>query len=286
MTKRWFPVGVMLLLASLLVVGCGVPQEELDAALADAAAVKSELVSAQSDLSKVKSDLAAAESELETLQADLDKAKSDLSAAQGQVSSLKSERDKAKSDLAAAEEQIAELEAAAAPPEEEVVEEEVVEEEAVPAGVYGYEYPEELSFTPVDVTVEEYGFSFQHPDYWFLGEGEEGTINYLIQDAAAENGLWLWLAPVADADTFEAVLTTNDFLVDLEIFNVWETTLADGTTAYVADFNASIGGWVCSQFAIGVPHGDYWIIIFTWHSPPGEYDQALDAEIVHTLTLQ
>ena len=31
MLKRWFLVGVMLLLAALLVVGCGIPQEEQDA---------------------------------------------------------------------------------------------------------------------------------------------------------------------------------------------------------------------------------------------------------------
>ena len=114
MKKRWFPVGVVLLVVSLLVAGCGVPQEEHDAVLAERDGAQAEVASLQSDLTEVQSDLAAAESDLADTESDLAKAQSELddvellllveqgkyAASQGEVSSLQSELAEVQSDPA------------------------------------------------------------------------------------------------------------------------------------------------------------------------------------------
>lgn len=117
MVKRWIAVGVTLL--AFLVVGCGVPQEDYDAVVADTEAAWVFAASLQSQLGEVESDLAAAETDLSAVRSELAKAQDDIetaqdeaaadeskaSSAQGQVSSVQR-------DVAAAEARIAELEAA------------------------------------------------------------------------------------------------------------------------------------------------------------------------------
>lgn len=102
MVKKLFLVGVMLLLASLLMVGCGVPQEEHDAVVAERDAAKVQVASLQSDLNKAQSDLAAAESDLATAQAQIETLEDDIDKAESSLG-------KAKSDLAAAQRQVSEL---------------------------------------------------------------------------------------------------------------------------------------------------------------------------------
>jgi len=95
MVKRWFVVGLILLLMSLLAVGCGIPQEEHDAVVAERDAAKSQVASLQSDLAE-------AESQIDTLESDLD-------SAQSRISSLQSEFDETKSSLTAVQQKIATL---------------------------------------------------------------------------------------------------------------------------------------------------------------------------------
>lgn len=54
MVKRWFLVGGILLLVSLLVTGCGVPKEDYEAVVAERDSVQSELQSVRSELSAVQ----------------------------------------------------------------------------------------------------------------------------------------------------------------------------------------------------------------------------------------
>ena len=77
MKKHWFLVGMVIMLMSLLVVGCGVPQEEFDSVLAERDAAQGRLVSLQSDLNTVQAqidtlegDLKTAQSQVQTLQGD------------------------------------------------------------------------------------------------------------------------------------------------------------------------------------------------------------------------
>ncbi len=161
-------------------------------------------------------------------------------------------------------------------------EEAAADTETAASNPYGYEHPAAVSFTPVDVTVDDYSFSFQHPvDLIPAGAG----IAYEAGNAAGLWGLWLDAAIlVADAATFEDALIATGML-DLEIRDVWDTTLADGTPAFLADYTATLTGYGCSGVAIGVPSGDNWIMIFTWRWPIGDPDP-VDVELVHTLTLQ
>ena len=59
MARKYISLGVVLLLASLLLAACGVPQADLDAALAEATSLQSQLSSLQSDYEDASSDLAA-----------------------------------------------------------------------------------------------------------------------------------------------------------------------------------------------------------------------------------
>ncbi len=84
MLKPWFLVCVMLL-ASFLFAGCGVPQENYDAVLEERDAAQAEMSSLESELDKVeskvertKSDLAQTEGQIESLQGDLDLAEEQL----------------------------------------------------------------------------------------------------------------------------------------------------------------------------------------------------------------
>ena len=83
MFRRWFLVGV-LLLASLLVVGCGIPQEQYDAVAAD-------LNKAQQDLQSAESELATSQSKVSELTSSLEKEKSDLEAVQAQLDTVRQE---------------------------------------------------------------------------------------------------------------------------------------------------------------------------------------------------
>ena len=162
MAKRCLTLGVALL-ACLLVVGCGIPQEEYDAAVAEKEAAEAQVASLQSELSKAKNDLAAAQEELATAQSDLEAAQDEAAAGESKGSSAQSQISSLKGDLAAAEATIAEKEAKIAELEaelaaaEEVAEdgEEVVEEEepALPGSLWEVQLPEPREDS--NVSIEE-----------------------------------------------------------------------------------------------------------------------------------
>ena len=77
MKKRWFLVGVILLL-SLLVVSCGVSQDYHDTVVDERNALQAQVTSLQKDLDKAKSDLGAAQGQIKTLQGDYETANAEL----------------------------------------------------------------------------------------------------------------------------------------------------------------------------------------------------------------
>jgi thiol-disulfide isomerase/thioredoxin len=109
MLKRWFLVGLVFLV-SLIVVGCGVPQEEHDVALAERDTAQAEVASLQSELAEMQSDLATTESDLAETESDLATTQSEISSLQSQISSSQSQISSLRSDLSEAEGQVAELE--------------------------------------------------------------------------------------------------------------------------------------------------------------------------------
>lgn len=117
MIKKWFAVGMAVLLVCLAAVGCGIPQEEHDAMIAErdtglakVASLESDLSATESTLAATESDLSATEDDLAATQSDLAATQSELADAESQISSLKSAASKAKSDLSAAQAQVKELE--------------------------------------------------------------------------------------------------------------------------------------------------------------------------------
>ena len=102
MVKRWFVVGLILLLMSLLAVGCGIPQEEHDAVVGERDSAQAEVQSVRSELQSVQSELDTAKSELQSVQSELDTAKSELQSVEGELNTAKSELQSGKDDLSAA----------------------------------------------------------------------------------------------------------------------------------------------------------------------------------------
>ena len=125
MRRKQFLLGAMVLLVSLLVVSCGIPQEEHDAVLAEHDAVLAErdavlaerdaaqarVESLQTKVESLQGELDKAQEQMESIENDRSEVESDLAAAQSQISSLQSDLNNANSNLAAAEAQIAKMEA-------------------------------------------------------------------------------------------------------------------------------------------------------------------------------
>ena len=118
-----------------MVVGCGIPQEDYDAMVAQRDAAGAEVLSLQSDLARVQSDLVDAENDLASLQSDLADTRNDLARVrsllesaetlllteQGEYAALQSQISSLQSDLDEAEAWIAELEVMAVEVAKEVV---------------------------------------------------------------------------------------------------------------------------------------------------------------------
>lgn len=122
--KQWL-LGVIVLLASALVISCGIPQEEYNAALIERNATQAKVESLQTEAESLQTEIESLQTEIKSLQDEFDKAQDqiesiendrsevegDLATAQSRISSLQSDLDNANSNLAATEAQIAELEA-------------------------------------------------------------------------------------------------------------------------------------------------------------------------------
>jgi len=179
MKKKFIAGGMTLVMVGVLLAGCGVPQEDLDAAEAardaaqaevasleaDLAAAEAEVASLEADVTTAEAAVTAAEAATASVQADLDDAESDLAAANSAKATAQSALSTARSDLAAAESDladalvtIAELEAAAAPAEEEAAD----DADAAPAA--GGTAP--TTFTYETYTDDTYGFTIAYEASW------------------------------------------------------------------------------------------------------------------------
>ena len=98
MAKRWLLVGLVFLL-SLVVVGCGISQEEYDAVLAERDGAQAQVAPLQRDLADKLTQIAA-------LQTDYDKVVSDITESQAQLATVQSDCDKVSSDLAELQDEI------------------------------------------------------------------------------------------------------------------------------------------------------------------------------------
>ena len=99
MKKASLLFGILLLSLALLVLGCGIPQEDYDNAV-------SQLNTAQNELQSVKNELASTQSEVSDLTLDLEKSQNELqsvkdilASAQSEISELTSNLEKNQNDL-------------------------------------------------------------------------------------------------------------------------------------------------------------------------------------------
>lgn len=92
MKKGWFLVGVIFLLVPWVLVGCGIPQEQYDATVA-------ELDKAQQELQSVKAELGTTQAKVAELTSDLSKTQTELEAAQDEVSGLATSLEKNEAEL-------------------------------------------------------------------------------------------------------------------------------------------------------------------------------------------
>ena len=106
MAKRWLLVAAMVL-ACVLAVGCGIPQEEHDAVLSERDAAQAQVASLQSDLTEaesqiesLESDLTEAESQINTLEADLAAAESNLKVTKNDLTTTRNSLAEAQAELA------------------------------------------------------------------------------------------------------------------------------------------------------------------------------------------
>ena len=118
MRKKQIILGILVLLLSLLMVSCGIPQEEHDAILAERDEAQNKVESLETDVESLQENVESLEDELdevqeqiESIEDDRSELESDLASAQIQLSSLQSDLDNANDSLAAAAAQIAKMEA-------------------------------------------------------------------------------------------------------------------------------------------------------------------------------
>lgn len=276
MVTRWFLVGAALL-ACLLVVGCGVPQAEYDAAVADKDAAEARVASLQSDLSKAtsrtseakndltlaQSELASAKSDLESAQSDLASAKSRASSAEGKVSSLQSripslqsDIDTVQSDLEAAQAQITELESA-------------------------------------EYVNEEYGFSVKYPSAW--AENPDMERRNTVYNAS-ETPYNIPGVSIGVNDIEEGVSFADELVADLEeggsteieVVSERESTLADGTPASIVILQyTSADDYLIDALVLGVEKDGkrIYVLVYTVniYAPFSEEQMS---EVAHTLTFE
>ncbi|HUV44012.1 MAG TPA: hypothetical protein VMW13_04180 [Dehalococcoidales bacterium] len=264
--------GVVVLLVTSLLAGCGgggVPQEDLDAARAEADAAKaqasslqsqldsaeSDLDSAESDLSKAQSDLsaaqtelAAAQDELETVTAERDEALSDAKSAASALSSAQSAADKAKADLAAAQKQL----------------------DVLIAGdiLTSYDYNK--------YTNADYNFTVQYPADW--AEGAANADAGEVHTAAAGMGI-----PGLTVTIGALVGTLTEALSDMTDFVLVEEkeiTLPDSSTTNGVWSTWTLDGVGLDMFSIRVDLGDgNAVVVSVWNMPiyattdPDQYEE-------------
>jgi len=101
MKKRLLLAGVVCF--SLLVVGCGIPQEELDTLRAEKDSIQQELESTQSRLQSTESKLESTQLELDSTKSEFLSIKSDLESTQGELDSVSTELQSVKNQLSSSQ---------------------------------------------------------------------------------------------------------------------------------------------------------------------------------------
>jgi outer membrane murein-binding lipoprotein Lpp len=276
-TREKVLVGIAVLLAVSLLAGCGgVPQEDLDAARAEADAAKAQVASLQSDLDSAESDLTKAQSDLSKAQSDLSAARSELTAVRGELETATAERDEALSDAKSAESALSSAQSAADKAKADLT----AAEEALAA------VQKQLdvliagdiltSFDYAKYTNEDYGFQVQYPTDWAAGalNAAEGEV-HVAAAAMGIPGITVTITPIVGT-LVEGLSDATDF----ELVEEKEITLADGSTTTGVWSKWTLDGVWLDMFTISVDLGDgNAVSISVWNMPvyaetdPDQYEE-------------
>jgi outer membrane murein-binding lipoprotein Lpp len=276
-TREKVLVGIAVLLAVSLLAGCGgVPQEDLDAARAEADAAKAQVASLQSDLDSAESDLNKAKSDLSKAQSDLSAAQSELSAVQGDLETVTAERDAALSDARSAESALSSAQSAADKAKDDL--------SAAKADLAAVQKQLDVliagdiltSFDYDKYTNKDYGFQVQYPTDWAAGalNAAEGEV-HVAAAAMGIPGITVTITPIVGT-LVEGLSDATDF----ELVEEKEITLADGSTTTGVWSKWTLDGVWLDMFTISVDLGDgNAVSISVWNMPvyaetdPDQYEE-------------
>jgi chemotaxis protein histidine kinase CheA len=244
--KRTVLIATALLLMLLPLAGCGVPQEDLDAAEADRDAALSQVAALESKLAAAESAKAAAESALADAESALAAAESDLAAAKSTLASAKSAQASAESAKAAAESDLADAESALADAEAEVaaLEAQVAELEAEVAALEAAAVEEEEVVEEEEEVVEEEEEVVEEEEE--VVEEEEEVVEEEEEEAAAVE---------CPAVSFAAATYTNDeysFSVSYPDYWVPAEEISEEAAAEGLLFSAGTGAYNLPGIAVKV----------------------------------
>ena len=289
LVKKIILIGTALLLVVPLLSACGVPQEDLDDAIAERDAAQAQVTSLQSDLAAAESALAAAESDLAAAESAKDSAESAKAAAESAKAAAESDLAAAEAEVADLEAQIADLEAqiAAAEEEEEVVEEEeeeeVAEEEEEEAAeeeeeaadeeeeeaaeeeeeeaaeeeeeeaAGGGECVVEPSFAATEYVNADPAFSIMHPDSWSEEAGIAAFDLMVDNGEVYRAGIGAYGLP--QVGVFVIPVADAPTMEDAIIFATGDVDMeidssADGTTADGTATTEALVYWIIGSFPV------------------------------------
>ncbi len=106
MRKRWLMVGMVILLVTWLLSGCGIAQEEYDTVVADLSTAQGELQSVKAELASAQAKVSELTSSLEKAGTELEAKKAELGTSQDKASELTSSLEKAETELEAAQSEL------------------------------------------------------------------------------------------------------------------------------------------------------------------------------------
>jgi hypothetical protein len=110
MKKKKFLLAAILLIASMLITSCGIPQKDYDAVSAERDAAQGKATSLQTQVDSLQNELDDAQAQVDSIEGNVSKLETDLSAAQDQISSLQSALNSANTSLEEAQVKLAKAE--------------------------------------------------------------------------------------------------------------------------------------------------------------------------------
>lgn len=103
MNKRWLSVGLVFLMVTLLLAGCGISQDDYDAVVSERDSISEDLQASEMSLESTKMELQASKTELESIKTELQASKTELESMASELQSVNIEYNSVKDEFEALE---------------------------------------------------------------------------------------------------------------------------------------------------------------------------------------